>query len=40
MPIVVCLVMPRSEQNGRFVNNTESLNQMIDDLAKNRLLRG
>jgi lysophospholipase L1-like esterase len=36
IPIIVCRVMPRSDQNLRFVNNIKKLNQMIDALAKNR----
>ncbi|HVU07659.1 MAG TPA: GDSL-type esterase/lipase family protein [Verrucomicrobiae bacterium] len=36
MPIVVCRVMPRGDQNGRFVGKIEQLNSMIDDFVKNR----
>ena len=33
MPIIVCRVMPRSDQNQRFVNNIEKLNGLIDGLV-------
>jgi lysophospholipase L1-like esterase len=34
MPVIVCRVMPRSDQNQRFVNNIEKLNGLIDGFVK------
>jgi lysophospholipase L1-like esterase len=34
LPIIVCRVMPRSDQNQRFVNNIEKLNALIDGFVK------
>ena len=36
MPIIVCRVMPRSDQHLRFVDNIEKLNAMIDRFVKNQ----
>ncbi len=34
LPIIICRVMPRSDQNLRFASNVRKLNTMIDQLAK------